>query len=1158
MEFKGGGYTFYQQKQKRDAARTAREAGLPEDVEDIIQQYVDGRTPNTFEALVTARCLERRKQWVEDNKTDLNPDPRPTVEQTEEWVRVEGSEIVYEFGAKLERTYRRIREIFDNDDEEYRAPPPDVGTDTRPTVYRPQVAPGLRAADKAASQYYNRTITPGPGVLLDKLVPSQQVVNHFLQDIEDFGVGTLLDPAKDALAEIRTRAKFLDSPLVQQAVYEYAQERGIHTPWLEEEIRDYPDKKRENIDWESDSESYLGYLAGLIDRDEVEPEYQEPWFRKRRPSFDSEFEEPDPGPRKVVRHVSARGRELEREREEKESAYAQHKSLRLKAEDLHMQSLRDQSGPLRILDAPPRRRDLTLEEDSKEDATGTKVLPPMLAGTKRGREYEAEDADDEDEDIGGKLKGGADGDEDSKEDGNGNRVSPPLAGRKRGRNPLDPDETEDEIDPDETEDEDLEDLRRRDEAADNRLRNHAATPPLRDEDIPAPAPNWIAEDADLGPEDFWWLDEEDDEDLVQRAMQQPRQRLRDPRAGGSLQGGAAPGNALDKWANKAIFKGNVEKIYASPEYRAARKHYIEHRTKELTGPARQYLGIVAAGAGRVLPGADMAVQGLSNALEDRMKPGYQAEPDPDLEGGGEDDTAGDSAADTAFKATTGTINGVKSAVEGVETAHKIAQGAEAGLKAAQGIKVLAPYATTALETAAPVVQGLSAASKALAPLTEFLGPVGIAAQAAIMGYNLYKDAAAGKELEHWEDTHLKGKLGRDARRAAMYFNARDVNSNMDPLHRKVLLGDLRSKGADASPITRQKIASTVPSNWQDALGDLASATSFEFNQNEKDLAARQAAFAGVPDAVIRNDMKQRKRDKDFDPGQAQWTTEKSQHRLDARFNKLFPELASKVPSAPETSSDEVQRRIHKAHGVGGSFEPVPNVEASNAPLAKQEAVSLSGDQVTQKAGGGIKVLRYPDLAGIKDWAELTNSPHQAAAILFLTTAPNVGHWICTFNGPDGAHVFDPLGLALDAERQKISTQMQQQLGETQPQLARLVDSSGKPVKVSRTDFQDSVPDMNTCGRWVATRLQYRNLTDEAFKALVAAGCQQFHCTPDAWVTAHTERSSVPAHSILGGKIVDAGIAEKATRQGLLMKHLYKIHPGPCASKTFAAMQTSLK
>lgn len=956
----------------------------------MISHYVDGPTPNAFRALLKDRCLKQVRTWTAANATDANPKPRPSQEQAMGWIRTEASNIVLEFTAKLEDTYKHVRAASD----------------------------GLAFDHSAVRDYYDRTITPRPGVLMDTLAPSQEVVEHFLQDIEDFGVDKLLPPAQRALTHIRAYARFMEDPDIQKLVYRFAQAHAIKMPWLEEEIQ-------------------------------------------------------------------------------------------------------------------------------------TRVDAPVLAGTKRGREYTAEDeedVEDEHDGTGGKLRGGADGDEDSKEDGNGNRVDPPLAGSKRGRNPLDPDETEDEFDPDETEDEDLEDLRRRDE---DQLRNQA----LHDAEIAAAQQqNWVAEDADLGPEDFWWMDEDGDEDLVHKALQQPRQRLMDPRRGGSLQGGAAPGNALDTWANKAIFKGNVEKIYASPEYRAARKHYIEHRTKELTEPARQYLGIVAAGAGRVLPGADMAVQGLSNALEDRMKPGYQAEPDPDLEGGDEDDTA----ADTAFKATTGVVNGVKSAVESVGTAHKIAQGAEAGLKAAQGIKVLAPYATTALETAAPVVQGLSAASKALAPLTEFLGPVGIAAQAAVMGYNLYKHASAGKALESWEDTHLKGKLGREARRAALYFNARDVNSNMDPLHRRVLLDDLRSKGADASPITRQKIASIVPANWQEALGDLAGTASFEFHDNEKELAAREAAFAGVPDAVIRNDMKQRKKDKDFDPGQAQWTTEKSQHRLDARFNKLFPELASKVPSAPETSSDEVQRRIHKAHGVGGSFEPVPNAEASNAPLAKQEAVSLSGDQVTQKAGGDVKVLRYPDLAGVKDWAELTNSPHQAAAILFLTTAPNVGHWICTFNGPDGAHVFDPLGLALDAERQKISTQMQQQLGETQPQLARLVDSSGKPVKVSRTDFQDSVPDMNTCGRWVATRLQYRNLTDEAFKALVAAGCQQFHCTPDAWVTAHTERSSVPAHSILGGKIVDAGIAEKATRQGLLMKHLYKIHPGPCASKTFAAMQTSLK
>jgi hypothetical protein len=96
-----------------------------------------------------------------------------------------------------------------------------------------------------------------------------------------------------------------------------------------------------------------------------------------------------------------------------------------------------------------------------------------------------------------------------------------------------------------------------------------------------------------------------------------------------------------------------------------------------------------------------------------------------------------------------------------------------------------------------------------------------------------------------------------------------------------------------------------------------------------------------------------------------------------------------------------------------------------------------------------------------------------------------------------------LGLALDAERKKIGPGMAAQLGETQPQLTRLLQTSGEKPIVSRIDFQKNAPNVNTCGRWTGLRLRNKNMTDPDFAAYVHAGVSSSGLSPDAWVDKET-------------------------------------------------------
>ena len=149
------------------------------------------------------------------------------------------------------------------------------------------------------------------------------------------------------------------------------------------------------------------------------------------------------------------------------------------------------------------------------------------------------------------------------------------------------------------------------------------------------------------------------------------------------------------------------------------------------------------------------------------------------------------------------------------------------------------------------------------------------------------------------------------------------------------------------------------------------------------------------------------------------------------------------------------------------------------------ATALTGDQV-KKLSGGAKVLRYPDLASMGSWSELV-SPSGKAAILFCTDSPTDGHWIAAFDGPDGPHVFDPLGVALDAERKYLAAGMAEALGEQNAQFARLLSTQPDKVHVSKIDFQADKPGVNTCGRWSGLRLSKKDWTDPEFAGFVKDG-----------------------------------------------------------------------
>jgi len=143
-----------------------------------------------------------------------------------------------------------------------------------------------------------------------------------------------------------------------------------------------------------------------------------------------------------------------------------------------------------------------------------------------------------------------------------------------------------------------------------------------------------------------------------------------------------------------------------------------------------------------------------------------------------------------------------------------------------------------------------------------------------------------------------------------------------------------------------------------------------------------------------------------------------------------------------------------------------------------EKVDISGQDVQAIAGQPIKVVLYSNL-GAYTLSSLL-SPYGAAIILYQTTGKKVGHFTCMFRQGQGVHFFDPYGFAPDAELPFAS------FDQSVPRyLTQLL--SNVQYTYSSHDYQGKRGGVNTCGRWVGTRLRTRSIfSPSEFQALFTA------------------------------------------------------------------------
>lgn len=165
-----------------------------------------------------------------------------------------------------------------------------------------------------------------------------------------------------------------------------------------------------------------------------------------------------------------------------------------------------------------------------------------------------------------------------------------------------------------------------------------------------------------------------------------------------------------------------------------------------------------------------------------------------------------------------------------------------------------------------------------------------------------------------------------------------------------------------------------------------------------------------------------------------------------------------------------------------------------------EGYALSDADIA-KLVPGIKLFRYPEVAEMNSVDECFDK-HGRCMLLFLTEDENTGHWVCMIRKGKTIEYFDPYGgYGPDAERDWLTPQQAEALGQDEPILSRLIHGSGYKVKINPYKFQKEGTGMNTCGRHCATRLMLGHLALPQYAQVISNS----GVAPDDFVTAFTSQ-----------------------------------------------------
>lgn len=168
-------------------------------------------------------------------------------------------------------------------------------------------------------------------------------------------------------------------------------------------------------------------------------------------------------------------------------------------------------------------------------------------------------------------------------------------------------------------------------------------------------------------------------------------------------------------------------------------------------------------------------------------------------------------------------------------------------------------------------------------------------------------------------------------------------------------------------------------------------------------------------------------------------------------------------------------------------------------LRKIKAYAISNDDIDAVLDPDTKVFPYPDFGRMSHIDEAFDKLGRCI-FLFLTESEASGHWVCMFKrGKNTIEYFDSYGEKPEAQRDWITEEQLERLGEGVPYLWDLLKKSGYRVYYNTHQYQTNRADISTCGRWCLARIICKDMSNLDFYTMV----KKSGYSPDDWVALFT-------------------------------------------------------
>lgn len=147
-------------------------------------------------------------------------------------------------------------------------------------------------------------------------------------------------------------------------------------------------------------------------------------------------------------------------------------------------------------------------------------------------------------------------------------------------------------------------------------------------------------------------------------------------------------------------------------------------------------------------------------------------------------------------------------------------------------------------------------------------------------------------------------------------------------------------------------------------------------------------------------------------------------------------------------------------------------------LREYRKKALTGGELMKLVNNQARVITYPELRRYKTIDDVLG--RKGACFLLFEARPNFGHWCCLIKRGDEIEFFNPYGGYPDDSLKYIPMHYRKISGQRYPLLSHLMDNSRYKLAYNEYKFQKYGKNINTCGRWCALRVLFRDWSLDMF------------------------------------------------------------------------------